>query len=63
MNRILLCVCALPALAAPAWACPTCSLSQGVDTLVFILAFMLVPYVIVAGTWDWIRRLLRQEAA
>ena len=63
MNRILLCVCALLALAWPAWACPSCSLSQGVDTLVFILAFMVVPYVIVGGTWAWIRRILRREAA
>ena len=33
----------------------------GVDTLVFILAFLVVPYVIVSGTWIWIRRILKSE--
>ena len=63
MHRVLLSACAMAALAGPAWACPSCSLSQGVDTLVFILAFMVVPYVVVGGTWAWIRRILKQEAA
>ncbi len=54
---------ALGALAAPAWACPTCSLSQGLDTLIFVLAFLVVPYAVVTFTWMWLKRILRQEQA
>ena len=60
-RRGALALGALGALAAPAWACPTCSLSQGIDTLVFVLAFMIVPYAVVSLTWMWIKRILRQE--
>ena len=60
-RRGVLALSALGALAAPAWACPSCSLSQGLDTLGFILAFLVVPYVIVSGTWMWIRRILKSE--
>lgn len=61
IRRLVLVASALVALAAPAWACPSCALSQGVDTLVFILAFLIVPYLIVSGTWIWIRRILKSE--
>lgn len=60
-RRITLVASAVAALAAPAWACPSCALSQGVDTLIFILAFLVVPYLIVSGTWIWIRRILKSE--
>lgn len=60
-RRAALTLGALGALAAPAWACPTCSLSQGVDTLIFVLAFMVVPYAVVSLTWMWLKRILRQE--
>jgi hypothetical protein len=52
---------ALCALAAPAAACPSCALSQGKDTLLFIAAFILVPYVVVSCVALWIRRILRAE--
>ncbi|MHC5212197.1 MAG: hypothetical protein ACYTG2_15880 [Planctomycetota bacterium] len=52
---------ALAGLAAPAAACPSCALSQGKDTLLFIGAFILVPYVVVSCTVLWIRRILRAE--
>ena len=52
---------ALVAFAAPAWACPYCAVSQSNDTLIYILAFILVPYVIVSGVLFWMRRILRSE--
>jgi hypothetical protein len=52
---------ALPGLSAPAAACPYCSLSQGADTLLYIAAFITVPYVIVTCVLFWIRRILRAE--
>jgi hypothetical protein len=51
----------LALLAAPAAACPYCSLSQDVDTLAYIAAFLVVPYVIVTGTLFAVRRILRAE--
>ena len=52
---------AIAGLAAPALACPYCSLSQSRDTLLYIAAFILVPYVIVSGALAWIRHLLASE--
>jgi hypothetical protein len=52
---------ALLGLAPAAAACPYCSLSQGVDTLVYIMAFLLLPYLIVSGVWVWLKRLLASE--
>jgi hypothetical protein len=52
---------ALAGLSAPAAACPYCSLSQGNDTLVYIAAFVLLPYAIVSCVLLWIRRILRAE--
>lgn len=52
---------ALTLLAAPAAACPYCSLSQGADTLVYVMAFLAIPYAIVAGTWWWMKRVLAQD--
>ncbi len=51
----------LSGLAPAAAACPYCSLSQGADTLVYIAAFVLLPYVIVSGVWVWLKRLLASE--
>ena len=52
---------ALVAFSAPAVACPYCSLSQGAETLVFIAAFLLIPYVIVTAVMFWMRRVLASE--
>lgn len=52
---------AVAALSPAAAACPYCSLSQGADTLVYILAFLIIPYVIVGGTWVWMKRLIATE--
>ena len=40
---------ALAALAAPAAACPSCSLGQGFETLIYVLGFLMIPYVVVMG--------------
>jgi hypothetical protein len=52
---------AIGVLAAPAAACPYCALSQGTDTLIYIMAFLGIPYVIVFGTWRWMKHVLAQE--
>ena len=52
---------ALLALAAPAAACPYCALSQGVETLAYILGFLVIPYVVVSATWLWMRRIIARE--
>lgn len=61
LRRALGPVLALVLLAAPAAACPYCALSQGTDTLIYIMAFLAIPYVIVAGTWYFLKRLLAEE--
>jgi hypothetical protein len=62
LTRLAAPVAALALMAAPASACPYCSLSQGTDTLVYVLAFLTIPYVIVYGTWRWMKHVLNQEA-
>jgi hypothetical protein len=62
LTRLAAPAAALALLAAPASACPYCSLSQGTDTLVYVLAFLTIPYVIVYGTWRWMKHVLHQEA-
>ena len=52
---------ALAALAAPAAACPYCSVSQANDTLLFIAGFLVAPYLVVSGTCLVIRHILRGE--
>jgi hypothetical protein len=52
---------ALAALAAPAAACPYCVVSQANDTLLYIAAFLVAPYLVVSATLLVIRRLLRAE--
>jgi len=51
----------LVCLSSPAAACPTCSLGQALSTLVYVAAFMAIPYVIVTGVCMWMRRVVRTE--
>jgi len=48
-------------LAAPALACPYCSLSQGLDTLVYILAFLAIPYAVVTVVMLCMKKVLAGE--
>lgn len=48
-------------LSASAAACPTCSLAQAGDTLIYIVTFMLLPYALVSGSVVWIKSLLDEE--
>jgi hypothetical protein len=48
-------------LSAAAWACPYCALSQSADTLIYVGALVLVPYLVVSGIALWVRRLLASE--
>ena len=61
MKRLLRSALALAALAAPAAACPYCSIAQGGDTLKYIAMFLVAPYLIVSGTWLFIRHILKSE--
>jgi len=51
----------LALLAAPAAACPNCAVSQAGDTLIYIAAFMITPYLVVSATLWAMRRVLRAE--
>jgi hypothetical protein len=51
----------LAGLAPAAAACPSCALSQGADTLLYIAAFLVLPYAVVTGVWVWLKRLLASE--
>ena len=57
----LLVLVALLALQPSADACPYCALSQGTDTLIFILCFLLIPYAVVSGVYFWMKRVLATE--
>ena len=59
--RVAAALGALAGLAAPAAACPYCALSQGADTLVYITAFVLLPYIVVTGVVAWMRHILASE--
>jgi hypothetical protein len=52
---------ALASLSASAAACPFCALSQSADTLIYVGALMLVPYLVVSGVVFWMRRVLASE--
>ncbi len=52
---------AVAALAVPASACPSCSVGQGLETLVYVLGFLLIPYGVVTGVLFWMRRLHAEE--
>jgi len=62
-SRLVPAFAALLVLTGPVAACPYCALSQGTDTLIYIMGFLIIPYVIVTGTFMWMRRVLRDEAA
>lgn len=61
LRRLAFSVSFVGLLAPVASACPTCSVGQAIETLVFILAFMAIPYVIATGVWIWMRRLFASE--
>jgi sorbitol-specific phosphotransferase system component IIC len=52
---------AIVAFSAPAAACPYCALSQGIETLAYVLGFLAIPYLIVTGVWFWMRRVIATE--
>ncbi|MFT4538770.1 MAG: hypothetical protein ACI835_001207 [Planctomycetota bacterium] len=61
MQRASLLLGASLALTSSASACPACSLGQGMETLVYIMGFMTIPYVIVTGVLYWMRKLTLLE--
>jgi hypothetical protein len=52
---------ALVALATSAGACPSCSVGQGLETLAYVLGFLLIPYGVVTGVLFWMRKLTAEE--
>jgi hypothetical protein len=52
---------AIVALSSDAWACPYCALSQGTETLLFIAAFLGIPYLVVTVVMLCMRRVLASE--
>jgi len=63
LNTIWLALAALLGLSPAVSACPYCALSQGTDTLVFILLFLVIPYLVVSAVWFWMKRVLAAEKA
>lgn len=62
VQRAALTFGALCAFAPGAAACPSCGAAgQGLETLVWILGFLVIPYVIVSGVWFWMKRVLASE--
>lgn len=64
LPGVRLAVTALGAVAtfsADAAACPYCALSQGTETLIYITAFLVIPYVVVTGVMFWMKRVLASE--
>jgi hypothetical protein len=59
--RLVSAMLAVAVLTPATAACPYCSLSQGADTLMYIVGFLVIPYVVVAGTWIWMKRVLASE--
>jgi len=51
----------LAALTPDAAACPYCAVSQGVETLVYVMGFLVIPYLVVSGVVLWMRRVLASE--
>lgn len=52
---------AVAALASSASACPSCSVGQGLETLVYVLGFLTIPYGVVMGVLFWMRKLSAEE--
>jgi hypothetical protein len=61
IRRLVLGCSALAALASSASACPSCSTGQGLETLLYVLGFLTIPYVVVTGVLFSMRKLLNQE--
>jgi len=61
VRRLATAAGAVVALSADAWACPYCALSQGVETLVFIMAFLAIPYIVVSAVMIWMKRVMARE--
>jgi len=60
-SRLVAVAVAVAALAASAGACPTCSVGQHLETLAYVLGFLLIPYVVVTGALYWMRKITAQE--
>ena len=52
---------AVAALSSVASACPYCAVSQSTETLLFIMAFLGIPYVVVTAVMLWMKRVLASE--
>ncbi len=61
IPRIAATIGAVAALAASASACPSCSTGQGMETLLYVLGFLTIPYMVVSGVLFSMRRLFNQE--
>ena len=61
LRRLTACAGALAALAVPASACPSCSVGQGLETLAYVLGFLMIPYGVVMGVLFWMRKLQAEE--
>ncbi|HIG12444.1 MAG: hypothetical protein ABGY71_00280 [bacterium] len=61
MKSLLFTAPALCALAPAALACPSCSVGQGMETLLFVMGFLGVPYLVVTGVLFWMRQLTAGE--
>lgn len=60
--RALLVVLVVGAVAPAAAACPTCGVAgQGGETLMWVLGFLAIPYVVVSGVWMWMKHLMASE--
>jgi hypothetical protein len=61
LHRLIAACGAVAALASSASACPSCSVGQGLETLGYVLGFLLIPYAVVMGVLYWMRRLYAEE--
>jgi hypothetical protein len=61
ISRLALMMGAVAALATSATACPSCSTGQGLETLIYVLCFLITPYIVVSGVMFSVRRLFNQE--
>lgn len=61
IARLALMLGAVVAMASSASACPSCSTGQGLETLIYVLCFLTIPYVVVSGVMFWMRKLFNQE--
>ena len=61
-QRAALTLGALCAFSPGAAACPSCGVAgQGLETLVWILGFLIIPYIIVSAVWWWMKRVIASE--